>query len=135
MNNLLIVLKPVYLLGAVTAIILGGSDIHRVYDSSNKFDERSDLIARMKKTMACQDTQKEDVRDLRDSIISTRECALLLKDLEIKDEFVYDSSPVSIGAEKNGSDIVLFIYAGTYTIPRTITLPQSRDYLKKKEKK
>ncbi len=114
------------------AISLGESNIT---ETPSRIDERSDLIARMKKTMACQDTQKEDARDLRDSIISTRECALLIKDLGINDEFVYDSSPVSIGAEKNGSDINLFIYAGTYTTPKTITLHQARDYLKKKEKK
>ncbi len=127
-------LKPVYLLGTATAIILGFSNIT---ETPSRIDERSDLIARMKKTMACQDTQKEDARDLRDKIISARECALLLDDLGIKDEFayVYDSGAVSVGPEKNGSDITLFNVVGNYTTPRTITLPQARDYLKKREKK
>jgi hypothetical protein len=98
-------------------------------------DERSDLIARMKRTMAYQDTVKEDPRDVRDRIISARECALLLEDFEFKDEFVYDGNAISIGPEKNGSDITLFVYAGTYTTPKTITLAQAKNYLAKRERK
>ena len=105
------------------------------YDSGIVVDERSELIARMKKTMASQDTAKEDSRDLRDRIISTRECALLLEDLGMKDEVVYDSGSVSIGPEKNGSDISVFLTVGTYAIPRTITLPDARKYLSKRDKK
>lgn len=110
------------------------------YSSANSYDsgivdERSELIARMKKTMASQDSQAQDPRDLRDRIISARECALLLDDLGMKDEVVYDSGSVSIGPEKNGSDISVFLTVGTYAIPRTITLPDARKYLSKRDKK
>ncbi len=116
------------------AIILGESSATEI---PSRIDERSDLIARMKKTMACQDTQKEDVRDLRDKIITAREGALLLEDLGFKDEFsyVYDSGAVSIGPEKNGSDITIFNVVGNYTTPRPLSLPDAKKYLAKREKK
>lgn len=100
-----------------------------------RFDERSDLIARMKKTMASQDSKLQDARDLRDRIVTTNECALLIEDLGLKDEYVYDSGAASIGPEKNGSDISIFISVGSYVTPRTITLEVARNYLKKREKK
>ncbi len=135
-------MKLVYLLAGVIGLTIGlsnlpfkrgyVSDIERV---SSYVDERSDLIARMKKTVACQDTAKEDPRDKRDKIVSSRECVLLLEDFGFNDEFVYDGSAVSIGPEKNGSDITLFIYAGTYTTPKTISLPDAKKYLAKREKK
>jgi len=109
------------------------------YSSGNNYlsrpDERSDLIARMKKTMASQDSKLQDTRDLRDRIVTTNECALLLDDLGLKEEFPYDSGAVSIGPEKNGSDISIFISVGTYVTLKTITLDRARDYLNKREKK
>lgn len=102
---------------------------------SDTRDERSDLIARMKKTMASQDTLKEDGRDLRNRIISTRECALLLEDLGFKDEFAYDSGAVSIAPEPNGSDIAVYITVGNYSPHREITLSKAKEYLTNKEKK
>jgi len=98
-------------------------------------DERSDLIARMKKTMASQDTQKEDPTDIRDILVSPRECGLLVKDLELNGEYAYYSGAVSVGPEKNGSDITVFVTVGTYVTPRTITLDKAREYLKKRERK
>jgi hypothetical protein len=98
-------------------------------------DERSELITRMKKTMAAQDTAKEDPRDMRDRIVSTRECALLLEDLGLKDEYAYDSGSVSIGAEKNGGDIAVFITVGNYTAPRIISIAKAREYLARRDKK
>lgn len=98
-------------------------------------DERSDLIARMKKTMASQDDQVIDFRPRRDRIISTNECALLLDDLGFKDEYAYDSGAVSVGPEKNGSDINIWINVGNLSSPKTITLEDAKKYLKKREKK
>jgi hypothetical protein len=101
-----------------------------VISASSTYDERSDLINRMKEKMARQDTVKEDARDLRDKIISTREQALLLKDLKLN-EYAYDGGIVSIGPEKNGSDICIFISIGNYTEAKKITLDSAREYLKK----
>ena len=41
-------------------------------------DERTEIIARMKKTMASFDTAKEDPTDIRDTLASPRECGWLL---------------------------------------------------------
>ena len=117
-----------YFLVGVLAILPASSDVGR-------FDERDDLIARMKKTMASQDTIREDDRDKRDRIISTRECALLLDDLGFKDEYAYDSGAVSVGPEKNGSDIAVFIAVGNYTTTQKITLGRAKEYLSKRDKK
>ena len=110
--------------------------------SSSMLDERSELIARMKKTMASQDTAKEDPRDLRDRLVSARECALLIEDFaKIKgleafnEEYAYDSGAVSIAFETKGGDILVYNAVGNYSPSRQITLAQAREYLKRREKK
>ena len=117
-----------YLLAGVLTVLPASSD-------ADKNDERNDIILRMKRVMAYQDTVKEDPRDLKDRIVTTRECALLLDDLGFKDEFAYDSGAVSIGSEKNGSDIAVFINVGNYTTTQKITLGRAKEYLSKREKK
>lgn len=106
-----------------------------VHDRMNMPDERSDLIARMKKTVAYQDTAKEDPTDVRDDITSIREEAIFLRDIGIKDEYPHQGGTVSIGPEKNGSDIVVFVGVEGYVTPRVISLPDAKKYLAKREKR
>ena len=112
------------------ALALSGSS----YDLS-RVDERSDLIARMKKTMASQDTVKEDPRDRRDKLVSARECAILLEDLGFDDEYAYDSGAVSISDKEERDSITIYLNVGTYSPTKKITLVQAKTYLDKREKK
>ncbi|MEK6915321.1 MAG: hypothetical protein AABW89_02150 [Nanoarchaeota archaeon] len=101
-------------------------------------DERSELIQRVTATMARQDTAKEDPRDERDNIVTTRECVLFLKDIGVKGDVgyvVYDFGSVSVGAEKDGRDLMVFTTVGNYVDAKRLLLEDARKYLTKNEKK
>ncbi len=144
-------MRPVYLLGGIVALTLG-ADIFKSTPHVPKLDEkvnydyvdeRSSLISRIKKTIAYQDTQKEDPTDIRDRLTSPRECGLFIEDLAkikglevFKDEYPHTSGAVSVGPEKNGGDIAVFVTIGNYTtVPSSITFEQAKQYLKIRERK
>lgn len=97
-------------------------------------DGRYDLINKIYEIAASKDTAKEDPREERDSILTTRETVLLLRDLGIQ-KIVRDSDQLSIGRDRNNEkNLLVFLPIGNYSPGIDLDIDVARKYVESNSK-
>jgi hypothetical protein len=97
-------------------------------------DGRYDLINKIYEIASSKDTAKEDPREERDSILTTRETVLLLRDLGIQ-KVVRDSDQLSIGRDRNNEkNLLVFLPIGNYSPGIDLDIDVARKYVESNSK-